>query len=197
MANLRSRVLRWRVGWWWLLVVVTAALASLAYVHPLLTGQEPPSASAFARYSGAPEVGALALLAIVLVVNGFGEEVGWRGYAVERLSRQHALVPTALAVTVLWAGWHLPLFGIVENFQDLGILGAFGWLLGLTAGSLVLTWLYLRSGHSVPLVAAWHTAFNLTSATDATAGTAAAVSSTLVMVGAVWIVATQRTKTPT
>lgn len=43
------------------------------------------------------------------------------------------------------------------------------------------------SGNSVLLVAAWHTAFNLTSATKATSGLVAAMSSTVVMVAAVVI----------
>ena len=49
----------------------------------------------FASYSGALEVGVEALVFIVLIVNGFGEGIGWRRYAVERLSRDPALVPTA------------------------------------------------------------------------------------------------------
>ena len=43
-------------------------------------------------------MGVEALVFIVLIVNGFGEEIGWRRYAVERLRRDPALVPTALAV---------------------------------------------------------------------------------------------------
>lgn len=198
LRDLWARAMRWRIGWrWWALVVVTAALALLGAVVPWVSGGTVPGVAAFAKYSGAPSINVLAVVLLVLVVNGFGEETGWRGFAVERLSRAHAMVPTALIVTGMWAVWHLPLFWVVGNFRDLGASGAVGWLIGLTAGSVVLTWMYLRCGRSIALVAAWHTAYNLTSATAATAGAAAATSSTLVMVGAVAIVIRERRRTRT
>ena len=52
---------------------------------------------------------------------------------------------------------------------------------------MVLTYLYRGSGNSILLVAAWHTAFNLTSATKATSGLVAAISSTAVMIAAIVI----------
>ena len=63
-----------------------------------------------------------------------------------------------------------------------------GWLLGLTAGSIVLGWLYNRSGGSVALVAVWHACFNMVSATAAASGLVAAVVTTVVMVQAVVLV---------
>ena len=67
-----------------------------------------------------------------------------------------------------------------------------GWTLGITAGSLVLAWLYRGSGASILLVAVWHIAFNLTAATEAGDGVVAAVTSTLVMVAAVVIIVNDR-----
>lgn len=196
LRGLWSRVTRWRIGWrWWALVAATAGLAVLGLLLPAATGDSMPALADFARYSGAPEINLLFVVLVVLVVNGYGEEIGWRGFAVDRLARTHGLLITALMVAGMWAVWHLPLFLVVANLRGLGVLGGFGWLVGLTSGSVVLTWMYLRSGSSITLVAAWHTSFNLTTATAATAGTVAATSSTLVMVGAVAIVATQfRTK---
>lgn len=91
---------------------------------------------------------------------------------------------TALKVAAIWAVWHLPLLWVVESFRAFGVGFVIGWLVGLTAGSVVLTFLYQQSRHSVLLVAAWHIAFNLASATEATAGVVAAISSTVVMAAA-------------
>lgn len=196
LSDLWARAVRWRIGWgWWVLVAATAALAVLGAVVPMLSGGTVPPMAAFASYSGAPSIGLLGVVLLVLVVNDYGEEAGWRGFAVDRLSRTHGLVTTALMVTGIWAVWHLPLFWVVGNFQDFGLVGSAGWLVGLTAGSIVLTWMYLHSGRSIALVAAWHTGYNLTSATGATAGVAAAASSTLVMLAAVAIVIGQRRET--
>ena len=62
--------------------------------------------------------------------------------------------------------------------------GRVGWGIGLLAGSVVLTRLYIGSGRSVLLVALWHTGFNITSATTATQGLSAAITSTAVIVAA-------------
>ena len=69
-----------------------------------------------------------------------------------------------------------------------------GWVLGLLAGSVVLTRLYVGSGRSVLLVALWHTAFNFTTATTATQGLSAAITSTAVVVAAVVVLVRARAR---
>jgi membrane protease YdiL (CAAX protease family) len=187
LAGLLSRMTRWRVGWrWWLLVTGTAAFALLGFLLPLVTGSPVPGAEAFARYSGTGAIGLPAAIAVVFLVNGVGEETGWRGCAVERLLERHGPTTTAMVVAAVWAGWHLPLFFIDESFRAFGLLGTAGWTVGLVAASVVFTWIYRGTGHSILLVAAWHAAFNLTSGTEATEAVAA-IPSTLVIIGAVWI----------
>jgi RsiW-degrading membrane proteinase PrsW (M82 family) len=58
----------------------------------------------------------------------------------------------------------------------------------------VLTRLYVGSGRSVLLVALWHTAFNFTTATTATQGLSAAITSTAVMVAAVVVLVQARVR---
>jgi membrane protease YdiL (CAAX protease family) len=64
-----------------------------------------------------------------------------------------------LVLAVIWAGWHLPMFLVVDSFRGMPAGMKVGWFLGLTAGSIVLGWLYKRSGGSVALVAVWHASF--------------------------------------
>lgn len=71
---------------------------------------------------------ALPLLVLgVLVVNGFGEEVGWRGMLAHRLLDRHSLLTTSVMVWVVWAAWHLPVFLLVADFREMGWT-ALGWL---------------------------------------------------------------------
>lgn len=187
LHDLWLRWTRWRVGWaWWLLVLGTAALAVLGLVVPLVLGDPVPEVAAFGRYSGIAEIGLLGVTAVALLVNGVGEEAGWRGFAADRLLDRHGLRTTALIVAAVWGGWHLPLFWVNESFRTFGLL-AVGWAVGLVAGSIVLTWIYRGSGRSVLLVAAWHTAFNLTSATEGTGDLVAPLTSVLVIAGAIWV----------
>jgi CAAX protease family protein len=185
LRRLWRSVIDWRVGWWWLVVPVTLGAGAVG----LLVGAAPITASDLTAYNGIPVgIGALLTIAIVFVCNGIGEETGWRGFAVARLLRGHSPVSTSLIVALIWAPWHLPLFFLMESFEAFTVGEIVGWLLGLTAGSILFTWMFAGSGGSVLLVAAWHTAFNFTSATPAASGPAAAITSTLVMVVAVVVV---------
>ncbi|MFM1825815.1 MAG: hypothetical protein RLZZ37_450, partial [Actinomycetota bacterium] len=131
----------------------------------------------------------LLVIPYVFILNGFGEEIGWRGLLVDELLKKYSLGVTAVVSWVVWGIWHIPLFWIVMNFLNLGIGGTVGWTLGLLAGSVFLTWMYTRSNRSILLLAAWHTIFNFATATTATAGVGAAVSSTLVIIVALAIIA--------
>lgn len=188
LADLWGRIVRWRVGRrWWLLVVATALVAVLGAAVPVLRGDGASGIGGLARYSGIGEVGWLAVVAVAFLVNGLGEEVGWRGLAVERLLPRHGLRTTSLLVALMWAPWHLPTFWTNVSWRGWGPIELAGWIVGLTAGSVLLTWLYREARHSVLLVAAWHTAFNFTSATDGTSDVLAFVTSALVIAAAIWV----------
>jgi membrane protease YdiL (CAAX protease family) len=190
LRDLGSRVWRWRVpARWYGLVAITAAMLVLAPVARHLAGQPPPTATEYATYSGVAVLPLPVTVLAVLVLNGFGEETGWRGFLVDRLLQRHSVVRTALVVAPIWAFWHAPMFFCVASLSGLGIGGTIGWFLGLTGGSILLTWLYVASGRSIAVTALWHTAFNFTTATAAATGAPAAVASTLVMVAAVTILA--------
>ena len=123
-----------------------------------------PAASEFLRYSGTAAT-TLALFA-ALVVTGFGEETGWRGYALARLQRRHDPIRASLMVTAGWAVWHVPLFVLLASYADFGPLIAAGWLFGLAAGGLVLTAVFNATGGSVLAVAIWHATYDAGAATD-------------------------------
>jgi membrane protease YdiL (CAAX protease family) len=196
LRDLGRRAVRWRgVGRWWWSVPGILALGVVGVAVSGATGTpvDLGGLGGLAEYSGAPVFSVLVLLGYVLLVNGYGEELGWRGLLADGLVDRVGEVRTALLVTVVWATWHLPLFWVVESFRSMG-WATIGWVLGLCAGSVVLTRLYVGSGRSVLLVAVWHTAFNLTSATAATQGLSAAVTSTAVMVAAVVVLVRARVR---
>jgi membrane protease YdiL (CAAX protease family) len=170
---------------WFLILAITASFISLGLLAP-------HSINDFLTYSGAGSIGWL-VVPYVLVVNGFGEEIGWRGYLADALLDHFSRGATSSIIWVVWGIWHLPLFWVVSNFMDLGIGGTIGWAIGLFSGSVLLTWMYDASGSSIFLVAVWHTLFNFSTATTATSGLPAAVSSTLVIVAAVVLLLLPRT----
>jgi membrane protease YdiL (CAAX protease family) len=89
-----------------------------------------------------------------------GEEVGWRGYALPRLSARFGLGPASVLLGVIWAGWHLPEFylpGVETTGQSFPV-----WALQVTALSVAFAWLYWRTDGSLLLVMLLHAAINNT-----------------------------------
>jgi hypothetical protein len=64
----------------------------------------------------------------------------------------------SLALGVIWAAWHLPLFFVPGSQRDLGFPG---FLLATVALRVVLTWVFNNTGGSVLLVSLMHQATNV------------------------------------
>ncbi len=186
LAELCQRLTMWRVAWWWLSVIAILLAGAIGLA---VTGGVAHTGD-LTLYNGvSASIDPLSTIVLVFVLNGLGEEVGWRGFLADRLLRRHSLTVTALLVALAWAPWHAPVFLVVSSFKTFTIAELLGWAFGLTAGSFVLTWLYLHSGRSLLLIAVWHTAFNFTSgATPAGSGSVAAITSTLVIAAALAII---------
>jgi CAAX protease family protein len=89
-----------------------------------------------------------------------GEEIGWRGYALPRLSARLGLSGASIALGVIWACWHLPFFfiaGTDKSGQSFPL-----YLLGGTALSVAMAWLYWRTNGSLLLTMLLHAAVNNT-----------------------------------
>ena len=190
LRDLLGRILSVRVGWpCWLLAVspLGALVVGLAVLWVL--GQPMPPAQDFGQMSGLPAGwGVVGVASAVLVINGFGEETGWRGFALEHLQARFTPLVAALLVVPPWALWHIPQFFLLQSFRALGPATSVGWLIGLACGSILLAWLYNRSGGSILIVAVWHMTYNIVAGTEAARGFLAAFVSTAVMVAAVSLI---------
>lgn len=155
VARLLGRIGQWRVdarlyalAFGYFAVIKLAA----AVVHRLVTGGWPPF--------GTTPVALLALGIAVSTWGQAGEEVGWRGYALPRLARHFGLGGASLVLGVVWAAWHLPLF-ILPDSGSTGQSFAV-YLLHVMALSVVLAFLYWRTGGSLLLVMLMHASVNNT-----------------------------------
>ena len=87
------------------------------------------------------------------------EEPGWRGFLLERLQHRFSPLAASLSVWLPWAFWHAPLDfgGWVANSLILYLEIRVIFLIPLT---ILTTWIYNRSGHSILTAAIFHASFN-------------------------------------
>jgi membrane protease YdiL (CAAX protease family) len=94
---------------------------------------------------------------VILVVGPLPEEIGWRGYLLDRCQVRWSAAASGLAVGVVWAAWHAPLFvmpGYFETFDfapDPTLFAA-----NVVLVSVVYTWLYDNTARSVLALIAFH-----------------------------------------
>ncbi len=89
-----------------------------------------------------PEFNLITFLIYNLLFFGFGEEVGWRGFALPRLQQKYNALVSAAILTLFWAIWHWPAFLYRPGYVEMGMAGVIGWVLSLFTGSVLLSWLY-------------------------------------------------------
>ena len=85
----------------------------------------------------------------LLILGPLSEEIGWRGYALERLQTRWNALTSSLIVGLVWALWHLPLFLIVGTSQHELDIPFMGFLIQMTASSILYTWLYNNTQQSL------------------------------------------------
>lgn len=147
------RVVNIHVGWRWYLFAigyVPAVKLLAAAMHRVLTGAWP-------RFGETPIVLMLAVLLVSTWVQA-GEEIGWRGYALPRMSKGLGVGPASILLGMIWALWHLPLFfypGSDMRGQSIGL-----YLAQVTAISVAMGWLYWRTNGSLFIVMLLHAAAN-------------------------------------
>jgi uncharacterized protein len=101
-----------------------------------------------------------------LLFIGFGEEVGWRGFALPRLLNKSNVLVASIILTLFWALWHLPLFYYRPGFTSMEWTGILAWFFSLLTGSILQTWLYVQSKGSILICAVFHTTINIVFTAD-------------------------------
>jgi len=146
-------VIKWRVSARWYLFAlayIPVIKLTAALIHRLATGEWP-------RFGDEPWYLILPAIAVSTPVQA-GEEIGWRGYALPRLTARFGLARASIVLGLVWGCWHLPQFFIPE--ADTYGQSFFVYVSQVTALSVAMAWLYARTNGSVLLVMLLHAAVN-------------------------------------
>jgi membrane protease YdiL (CAAX protease family) len=79
-------------------------------------------------------------------------------------------------LTIPWAIWHIPTFWLDTGLRGFPLPLVPAFFISMTAGAVVLGWLYERARSSIFVVALFHASINIASATVGTAAVAPATS---------------------
>jgi hypothetical protein len=110
-------------------------------------------------WAGQPIVLLIAFAWILVLGGPVQEEFGWRGYLLDPLQERLTPLGGGLAVGLVWAVWHLPLFYIPSEtiYYDSPFLG---FAVSITLLSVLMTWVYNSTNGSLLPALLMHTSWN-------------------------------------
>lgn len=115
-----------------------------------------------------PKIWPILLVIPYMIIAGgpLGEEIGWRGFALERLLKITGPVNASLLLGLIWTAWHLPLFFLkgTTHYQLAAVYGTGSALFGFTLSTLMLTLLmtvlFMKTKGSIFAAILFHTVVN-------------------------------------
>jgi membrane protease YdiL (CAAX protease family) len=132
---------RWRVGAGWYLIALGwpgMILVAGMLLYRLVGGDD---AGPIFFLPASPE------RIVATLAFSFGEEIGWRGFALPRLQHRYGPLAASVIIGVLWTFWHVPMF-LLAGLPPVICALMIPFLVG---GSIVFTWVYNRAGQSLLL----------------------------------------------
>jgi uncharacterized protein len=180
------------LAWWALILLLYPALTVLAAAFHAAAGGAAPALDLHgaADRLGDP-LGLLAMAGFILVIGPLPEEIGWRGYLLDRLQLRWSALTASLVLGIVWWSWHLPLFVLPGYFEAFGRAtpSPLAFLYGILPAAIVYTWVYNGTDRSVFAVIVLHFMQNFTGEFLGLAEEARSVRSVLEVVLAVAVIA--------
>lgn len=171
--------------WWVFALLSPFALLLASYAALWVAGGAPPQPDPDSFSRLLTLAGLMDLIVVSGIIQGWGEEPGWRGFALPILRGRFGSLTATLSLFPIWLLWHLPFF---LSRPEFGWPQFIGFSIGILSAAIWLTLIY-DATRSLLLAVVWHASVNIAR------GIALAVSmplflamSNAVLVGAVIIV---------
>jgi uncharacterized protein len=161
LRDLASRIMDPRriTGLWWAIVLlffpaVTLLAGSLAGVF----GAQSPLNFTGALALILNPLGLIGLMVFTLIIGPFPEEIGWRGYFLEKVQSRLSTLPASLIVGLLHWSWHLPLFLLPGYWAAFNTAPPTPLDLAFVVlpATVLYAWVYNNTGRSVLAVMLFH-----------------------------------------
>lgn len=163
IKRLIRSLFQWRVKFIWYLVVLlgpTLTMVTAVTIHYVFTGIG--LAQSFTEwFSAFPQHLIMVVSVFIFMMVGiWGEEVGWRGFALPKLQEKYHPLLASLILGAIWAIWHLPLF-FIEGSQQ-AQQGMTFFFLATLGYSILYSWVYNGSKESLFMIWLLHSMNNAT-----------------------------------
>jgi len=149
VRSLLGKLARWRINFKWAIIALALALGMRLTIS--LIAAALGTIPAIQLRPGSPVQ--FVALALILFIFAIPEELGWRGYALPKLLKHRSPLAAGLIVGVFWGLLHLSLHLPGLMFAGLPLLPTMLQLVGL---SVLITWLYVKTGGNILLTSLFH-----------------------------------------
>jgi hypothetical protein len=158
IKELFGRVVKIKLGYWYLpaLLLLPATIILAHVLNGLLFHAAFPESSLLTDFYWIP------ILFLIFWVMQFSEELGWRGYALDRLQQRWNAVFSSVLLGIIWAVWHIPMFYISGFGQYDNQLPYGQFFITIVLISVLITWLQNNTKGSLVPAFTIHAMINLT-----------------------------------
>ena len=150
---------RWRVKPAWFLVSVfsPALLLLVSIIIVRFQSGSMPDFESERVLQLATLTGLFELVVVSGLVQGLGEEPGWRGFAIANLRERFGPLAATFYLFPVWLLWHVPMFLTRPEF---GLVQWIGFSIGILSAAVWLTLIW-DATQSLLMVVAWHMLINI------------------------------------
>lgn len=150
--------------WYLFTLLIFPALFTLSFTLDRLCGNPLPEFKTMTQIAANP-LALVGMVVIGIIAGPLSEELGWRGFALDRLQARWSPLLSSLILAPFWWAWHLPLFfmrGTTQYEWGVGTLAFWLFLAGTVPLSILLTWAYNRNDGSILAAVLVHFMYNFT-----------------------------------
>lgn len=153
LLQLLGRFKRFKIKWyWWVLLLLLPA--SIHFIgrslwQYLYIGEISPSILNVSYWLGA--------IIPSFLIAGFGEELGWRGFALPRLQKHYSPIMASVILALVHMCWHLPTYWLDQGIHNVPFVYVLAFVFSWT---FIFNWLYNKSGGSLIFAVGFHAVSN-------------------------------------
>lgn len=145
----------WRSGnirpvWWGVILLATPLIVLLSMLVTTVLGGEQPDFDLLGQVLKQPWI--MLPLSLMVMLNPLGEELGWRGLALDQLLPRWGRLKASLILGGVWWVWHLPLFfvpGTTHSSWGWDSVESLAFLATTLSLSVYMTWVSTENRGSI------------------------------------------------